>query len=88
MTPATENIVNGLTDKQLEMLCEVFSAGYFDQPAKVTADELARRASLSRSTFTEHLGKAENKVISNIILVLKFARKHEAKGKDDECGCK
>ena len=79
----TENIVTGLTDKQLEMLCEAFSAGYFDQPAKVTADDLAKRAGLSRSTFTEHLRKAENKVISNIFPVLKLMCKHEAKGKGD-----
>lgn len=74
----TENIITGLTDKQIEMLCEAFSAGYFDQPAKVTADQLATRAGLSRSTFTEHLRKAENKVMTNVFPILKLATKHEA----------
>jgi hypothetical protein len=83
LVPA-ENILAGLTDKQVEMLCEAFSLGYFDQPAKVTADELARRAGVSRSTFTEHLRKAEGKVMTNLYPVLRLACKRDLTGKKIE----
>lgn len=82
LVPA-ESILAGLTDKQVEMLCEAFSLGYFDQPAKVTADELAKRAGVSRSTFTEHLRKAEGKVMTNLFPILKLACKREAPGKQE-----
>jgi predicted DNA binding protein len=83
LVPA-ESILAGLTDKQVEMLCESFSSGYFDQPAKVTADELAKRAGVSKSTFTEHLRKAEGKVLTNVFPILRLACKRDVTGK--ECG--
>lgn len=85
LVPA-ESLLAGLTDKQVEMLCEAFSLGYFDQPAKVTADELAKRAGVSRSTFTEHLRKAEGKVMTNFFPILKLACKRDAPRKQDR-GC-
>lgn len=85
MLVPTESILAGLTDKQVEMLCEAFLLGYFDQPAKVTADELARRAGVSRSTLTEHLRKAETKILTNLYPVLKLAYKGDSPSK--ECGC-
>jgi predicted DNA binding protein len=77
MLVPTESILAGLTDKQVEMLCEAFSLGYFEQPAKVTAEELARKAGVSRSTFTEHLRKAEAKILTNLFPILKLACKNE-----------
>ena len=77
MLVPTESILAGLTDKQVEMLCEAFSLGYFEQPAKVTAEELVKRAGVSRSAYTEHLRKAEGKIMTNLSPILKLARKRE-----------
>lgn len=82
LVPA-ESLLAGLTDKQVEMLCEAFSLGYFDQPAKVSADDLAKRAGLSRSTFTEHLRKAESKVMTNFFPILRLACKGGSNGKEE-----
>lgn len=82
LVPA-QSILAGLTDKQVEMLCEAFSSGYFDQPAKVSAEELAKRAGVSRSTFTEHLRKAEGKVMTNLFPILKLACRRDPPPKDE-----
>ncbi len=78
-----ESLLAGLTDKQVEMLCEAFSLGYFDQPAKVSADDMAKRAGLSRSTFTEHLRKAEGKVMANVFPILRLANKRDSPKKEE-----
>jgi predicted DNA binding protein len=40
---------------------------YFDQPARITADRLAEKVGLSRSTLAEHLRKAEHKLLKNAL---------------------
>ena len=85
MLVPTDSILAGLTDKQLEILCTAYLLGYFEQPAKIGADELARRAGLSRSTLTEHLREAESKVMANLYPILKLAYKGDMPSK--ECGC-
>jgi predicted DNA binding protein len=47
-----------------------------------SADELAKRAGVSRSTFTEHLRKAEGKVMTNFFPLLKLACKRDVPEKE------
>jgi predicted DNA binding protein len=67
------NILSGVTSRQLSALADAFSEGYFEEPAKVDIDELAKRAKISRSTYSEHLRKAEAKLLSNLAPFIKMA---------------
>lgn len=72
MMVPVDSIFNGLTAKQAEVLTLAIKNGYFDLPAKVSADDMARIAGLSRSTFMEHLRKAEGKLLLNVLPLLKM----------------
>jgi predicted DNA binding protein len=66
------SIIAGLTRKQIEALAKAFQMGYFETPAKTDADAMAKKVGLSRSTFAEHLRKAESKIMSNIFPILEM----------------
>ncbi|MDD1746161.1 MAG: helix-turn-helix domain-containing protein [Methanomassiliicoccales archaeon] len=67
------NILTGVTPRQLSALADAYSEGYFDEPARVDMNVLARRAKISRSTYSEHLRKAEAKLLSNLAPLIKIA---------------
>ena len=69
----TSTLFAGLTDRQVKVLAMACVSGYFDQPAKVDLDDLARRAGISRSTYAEHLRKAESKLLENLCPVIQMA---------------
>lgn len=69
---SSSSLFNGLTEKQLSALADAFSQGYFDEPKQVDMDHLAERAGVSRSTYSEHLRKAEARIISNIAPLIKM----------------
>lgn len=59
-------LLAGLTDRQLEALRIALDNGYFEQPRRVSVAELASQTSVARSTYEEHLRKAQNKLVANI----------------------
>jgi predicted DNA binding protein len=73
MLVSVEDLTSGLTVKQLDVLLLALERGYFESPARVTAEDMARIAGLSRSTFMEHLRKAESKVLSNLVPLLRMS---------------
>ena len=60
-----------LTQKQQEALMLALELGYYTYPRKVSVQQLAKRAHVPRTTFQEHLRKAEEKVMKIIIAPLK-----------------
>ena len=70
---SSSSIFSCVTEKQLAALTEAFSRGYFDEPKQVDMDYLAEKAGVSRSTYSEHLRKAESKIISNLAPLIKLA---------------
>lgn len=54
-----------LTDRQREVVERALEAGYFDWPRDVTGEELASELGISRTTFLEHLRKAERKILAD-----------------------
>ncbi len=60
-----DQLFEDLTDRQLAALRLAFESGYYEQPRKTSLRELAERTSVARSTYEEHLRKAENKLITN-----------------------
>lgn len=64
MLAPVDSLFDDLTDRQLAALRLALDAGYYEQPRGSSIRDLADRTSVSRSTFEEHLRKAENKLVS------------------------
>jgi len=56
-----------LTEKQLRALKLALSNGYYEWPRRITLDELAAIAGVTRRTFQDHLRKAEAKVFKKLM---------------------
>ena len=70
---SAQSLVGGLTKKQAIALLTALSNGYYDIPKGVSTDELARRLGLPRTTFEEHLRKAESKALKSMTPLLRFS---------------
>lgn len=55
-----------LSEKQELAIKTAFARGYYNFPRKISAQELAVRLKIDKSTFLEHLRKAEIKIISRV----------------------
>lgn len=77
-------LLEGLTDKQAHVLTAAYESGLFDVPARARMDRVAGQVGLSRSTFGEHLRKAEHEVLKNLYPFLKLRCCREG---DPFCGC-
>lgn len=73
MTVSVDDFLDTLTSKQLLALVEAIDMGYYAMPKKATIDEIASRVKMPRSTFEEHLRKAEIKVMRNMRPYAKIA---------------
>lgn len=65
MLAPVDQLFENLTDRQLAALRLALESGYYEQPRKTSLRELAKRTSVARSTYEEHLRKAENKLLTN-----------------------
>jgi predicted DNA binding protein len=70
---ASSRVLAGMTDRQVKALAEACNHGYFSEPSKVDLDTLAKRSGLSRSTYAEHLRKAEAKLLANLSAIIQLA---------------
>lgn len=59
--------LDALTARQREVLEAAYELGYYEVPREATADEIARRLDLDRSTVTEHLQRAERNLLSTVL---------------------
>jgi predicted DNA binding protein len=64
LAPASQ-LFEDITDRQLAALQFALERGYYTQPRKTSLRELAEQTTVARSTFEEHLRKAENKLLTN-----------------------
>lgn len=55
-----------LTQKQLDVLRYAYFDGYFEQPRNVSAVELSEKFGLARSTMTQHMRTAQQKVFEHL----------------------
>jgi predicted DNA binding protein len=65
MLAPIDRLFDGVTDRQLDALRLALDNAYYDQPRGASVEELATRTDVARSTYEEHLRKAENKLITN-----------------------
>lgn len=56
-----------LTAKQSEALLAAYRYGYYASPRQTTTEEIAARIGIGRTTYEEHLRKAENRVIAALV---------------------
>ncbi len=67
-----ESFFSKLTDKQMEALVKAFDYGYYASPREVTTDSIASTLGVARSTYEEHLRKAENRIMEAMVPYLKL----------------
>lgn len=63
----TETIASVLSDRQFEAVMAGFEAGYYNVPREATKEDIAERLDCSPSTASEHLRKAESRIISTFL---------------------
>ncbi|MFQ5908557.1 MAG: methylated-DNA--[protein]-cysteine S-methyltransferase [Thermoplasmata archaeon] len=61
-----------LTKRQARALQAAFDAGYYDFPRRVTMDEVSPALDISRSTFQEHLHRAEGHLIQAMLPLIRI----------------
>ncbi len=61
-----------LTAKQADALLKAHRYGYYSSPREVTTESIARSLGVSRSTYEEHLRKAENRIMASLIPYLQL----------------
>lgn len=59
--------LNQLTEKQRKVLIAAYKLGYYEIPRKITSEDLAKKLGLADSTVVEHLRKAEQRLITQMI---------------------
>jgi predicted DNA binding protein len=59
-----------LTPKQSAALVEAYRAGYYREIRKVTRGQIAQHLGIGRTTFEEHLRKAERRVMTALVPIL------------------
>jgi predicted DNA binding protein len=61
-----------MTSKQMDALLKAHRYGYYTSPREVTTENIAKSLGVSRSTYEEHLRKAENRIVGNLIPYLQL----------------
>ena len=63
---STGSLFGGLTNKQRRALITALDNGYYHMPRRATAGEIAGKLSIPRTSYVDHLRKAENKVLQGV----------------------
>jgi len=69
---SVDDLFSNLTSRQLDTLLTSYFMGYFSFPRKTNVVEIARAKKVARTTFQEHLTKAENKLVANVVPYLQL----------------
>ncbi len=69
---STATLFGNLTNKQVRALIIALDNGYYKKPRSATAKEIAERMGVSRTSFVDHLRKAENKVLQSVAPYLRM----------------
>jgi len=82
LTLSTDALFSGLTEKQMDALLTAYAQGYFRYPRGSDLQTIASKEKISRTTFLEHLKKAENKLITALMPHIQLFRKIPQERKD------
>jgi predicted DNA binding protein len=65
MLAPVDQLFEAVTDRQMAALRLALERGYYEQPRETSLRDLADQTAVARSTYEEHLRKAENKLLTN-----------------------
>ncbi len=65
--PFQYDVLSALTQRQREALTAALKHGYYEYPRRISTEELAGKMGLTKTTLIEHLRKAENTLVSNLV---------------------
>jgi predicted DNA binding protein len=65
-------LFSNLTGKQMDALLTAYGNGYYSLPRKANVQDIANKNKVSRTTYQEHLKKAENKLVASLIPYLQL----------------
>jgi predicted DNA binding protein len=72
LTMSADALFSGLTEKQMEAVLVAHRNGYYNLPRAADVKVIAAKEKVPRTTYQEHLMKAENKLVSALIPNLKL----------------
>jgi predicted DNA binding protein len=67
LTLTTDTLLSGLTERQASALLTAHKYGYYKLPRRTDVQTISMKEHVSRTTFQEHLKKAENKIIEAMV---------------------
>jgi predicted DNA binding protein len=67
LTLTADALFSGLTDRQMDALLTAYRNGYYLFPRKSDIQTIAAKKRVPRTTFQEHLKKAENKIVASLV---------------------
>jgi predicted DNA binding protein len=74
LTLTADSLFSELTDKQMDALLTAHRNGYYLFPRKSDIQTIAARKRVPRTTFQEHLKKAENKIVASLVPYIQLYR--------------
>jgi HTH DNA binding domain len=66
-TFSRESVFQGLTLPQRRALATAHSNGYFEVPRRMTTESLAKLMGIDKSTLSEHLRRAERRIVDDLL---------------------
>lgn len=75
LTLTADALFSDLTEKQMDALLTAYSNGYYSLPRKANVQDIASKKRVSRTTYQEHLKKAENKLIASLVPYVQLFRR-------------
>jgi predicted DNA binding protein len=79
-----EDLLGDLTRRQAYALFSALYRGYYDVPKRISAADIAKSVGLPRTTFEQHLRKAESKAMKALLPLLTFSGASTAVRTSDE----
>ena len=67
LTLTADALFSDLTEKQVDALLTAYRHGYYRLPRQADIQTIARERQVPRTTFQEHLKKAENKLVASLV---------------------
>jgi predicted DNA binding protein len=75
LTLTADALFSDLTEKQMDALLTAYSNGYYSLPRKANVQDIANKKRVSRTTYQEHLKKAENKLVASLVPYVQLFRR-------------
>ena len=67
LTLTADALFSDLTEKQMDALLTAYGNGYYRFPRRTDVQTIAAKKRVPRTTFQEHLKKAENKIVASLV---------------------